>query len=137
MNTLNARPDLITFIYGPINSGKTELLYHLVKRLPNDYRIVYINLRGVYVSKADDFLKILFKVRERKKRVKKVIEVGIESISEIAVPAIPIPRRLFTMFFEDGEIENVFRYLELFFINLSKRYRPVLIIDELQKIWRR
>ena len=65
MNILSTRPDLITFIYGPINSGKTELVNHLIKRLPKDYRVFYINLRGVYVSKAEDFLKVLFDVRGR------------------------------------------------------------------------
>ena len=37
MNILNTEPTLITFIYGPINSGKTELINHLVKQLPENY----------------------------------------------------------------------------------------------------
>ena len=37
MNILNTEPTLITFIYGPINSGKTELINHLVKQLPENF----------------------------------------------------------------------------------------------------
>ena len=36
-NILNAKPTLITFIYGPINSGKTELINKIVPDLPDDY----------------------------------------------------------------------------------------------------
>ena len=42
---LNSRPDLITFVYGPINSGKTELFQHVIKTLPKNFVTFYINLR--------------------------------------------------------------------------------------------
>ena len=50
MNILNTEPTLITFIYGPINSGKTELINHLVKQLPENYVVFNVNLRGKFVS---------------------------------------------------------------------------------------
>ena len=59
---LNYQPNKIIFVYGPINSGKTELFQHLIKSLPNEYKAFYVNLRGVYVSKAEDFLTVLFDV---------------------------------------------------------------------------
>jgi AAA+ ATPase superfamily predicted ATPase len=40
MNILNTRPDLITFVYGHINSGKTELFNHLIEGLSDDYVII-------------------------------------------------------------------------------------------------
>ena len=43
---LEREPSLITFIYGPINSGKTELMSYVVKQLPKDYAIFRINLGG-------------------------------------------------------------------------------------------
>ncbi|MCD6457021.1 MAG: hypothetical protein J7K81_09585 [Methanophagales archaeon] len=44
-NILEREPSLITFIYGPINSGKTELISNVVKQLPaEDYAIFRINL---------------------------------------------------------------------------------------------
>jgi AAA+ ATPase superfamily predicted ATPase len=33
MSVLEREPSLITFIYGPINSGKTELISYLMKQL--------------------------------------------------------------------------------------------------------
>jgi AAA+ ATPase superfamily predicted ATPase len=35
-NILEREPALITFIYGPINSGKTELINYLVKQQPQN-----------------------------------------------------------------------------------------------------
>ncbi len=35
---LRNRPDLITFVYGPINSGKTELIRHVIKILPEKFK---------------------------------------------------------------------------------------------------
>ncbi|WP_231963811.1 ATP-binding protein [Thermococcus chitonophagus] len=33
---------MITFIYGPINSGKTALMNEFIKRLPNDYVVFQV-----------------------------------------------------------------------------------------------
>ena len=33
LNTIKQGPNMITFIYGPINSGKTVLMYHLVNEI--------------------------------------------------------------------------------------------------------
>ena len=33
---LDRRPTLITFIYGQINSGKTELIGHVIDELPEE-----------------------------------------------------------------------------------------------------
>ncbi len=41
---LNSEPSLITFVYGPINSGKTTRVNHPVDHLPEDYKVFYINL---------------------------------------------------------------------------------------------
>ena len=62
MDILDTEPSLITFVYGPINSGKTALINHLVDRLPGDYKVFYINLRGRFISDYDDFVKVLFDV---------------------------------------------------------------------------
>ena len=34
---LRMKPRLVTFIYGPINSGKTEMISHLIEELPDNY----------------------------------------------------------------------------------------------------
>jgi len=46
---LECEPSLITVIYGPINSGKTELINHLLQQLPQDYVVFYVNLRGKFI----------------------------------------------------------------------------------------
>ena len=38
---LDSEPSLITFVYGPINSGKTALVTHLIDQLPEDYKVFY------------------------------------------------------------------------------------------------
>jgi len=135
MNILNTRPDMITFVYGPINSGKTELIGYLVNLLPKTYRVFYINLRGVYVSKAEDFLKVLFDVRGRS--IKDCIKFALDLLpSEVTTPKgrIPIPKQQLKQIFEKKELENVFIYLENFFNEVAKKKRPVFILDELQVI---
>ena len=59
---LSTDPTLITFIYGPINSGKTELITNLIKNLPESQKVFYINLRGRFVSNYDNFIKVLFDI---------------------------------------------------------------------------
>ena len=44
MKILEAEPSLITFIYGPINSGKTTMISHLLEQHPEDYVPFYVNL---------------------------------------------------------------------------------------------
>ena len=61
MSILNTRPDLITFIYGPINSGKTELLQYLIERLPSNLVTFYINLRERMIRDYNDFIEALLK----------------------------------------------------------------------------
>ncbi|HIE31436.1 MAG TPA: ATPase, partial [Methanosarcinales archaeon] len=71
---LDVEPSLITFIYGPINSGKTALIDNLIKQLPEEYVIFYINLRGKFVSNYDDFVRALFKLDREKKEYKEILK---------------------------------------------------------------
>ena len=70
VNILNNRPDLITFIYGPINSGKTELINHLVDRLGDEFVVFYINLRERMIRDFSDFIEALFEIDIRGNRRK-------------------------------------------------------------------
>ena len=134
LNILNSRPDLLTFIYGPVNSGKTELMNYLMKTLSENFRVFYINFRGVYIDKTEDFLRVLFEIDNRPVRgVKEYVKALVKDMPNI-VEGIPIPKVLFKAFFEDRCIENIFRYVEDLFEELSNRFKLVLIIDEIQKI---
>jgi AAA+ ATPase superfamily predicted ATPase len=74
----------------------------------------------------------LFEVEESDK-VRDYLKAAVESLPN-TLAGIPIPKQLFSKFFEEKEMENVFRYLETFFKRLSSNFVPVLIIDELQVI---
>jgi len=132
---LDSEPSLITFVYGPINSGKTTLISHLIDQLPEEYAPFYINLRGRFITGYEDFLNVLFEIDEGG---------GIDNISEYAqsllkdlkiLSGIPIPINLFEQIFEKKDkSKDMFRYIERFFTEISEKRIPLLIIDELQVI---
>ncbi len=135
MKILDAEPSLITFIYGPINSGKTTMISHLIKELPEDYAPFYVNLRGRFITDYEDFLNVLFEIDE---------DGGVDNVTEYvksilkdlgAVSGIPIPISLFEQIFEKKDkSKDMFKYMEQFFVEISKKRTPILIIDELQVV---
>ena len=135
MKILDAEPSLITFIYGPINSGKTTLVSHLIKELPEDYAPFYVNLRGRFITEYEDFLNVLFEIDEGG-GVDNVAEYAKSILKDLgAVSGIPIPMNLFERIFEKKDkSKDMFRYIEQFFVEISKKRTPILIIDELQVI---
>ena len=135
MDILNAEPSLITFVYGPINSGKTALVNHLIEQLPADYAVFYINLRGSFITGYNDFLNVLFEIDEgnRSDNSREYAKAILKDLGTAS--GIPIPINLFEqMFDKKNKSKDVFRYVEGFFVEVSKKRVPVLIIDELQKI---
>ncbi|WP_456366807.1 ATP-binding protein [Thermococcus sp.] len=130
LRLVSAEPNLITFVYGPINSGKTALMTEFVKRLSDEYVVFYINLRGRFVNSYEDFMKVLFSVREgsSKELLAELLKSGL------AYGGIPVPEKLFKKLMEE-ETEDAFLFLEGYFEKLRGRgKRPVLILDELQVI---
>ena len=51
---LSGRPNLVYFVYGPINSGKTALLMKVFEELPKEYKVFYINFRARHVVEFTD-----------------------------------------------------------------------------------
>ena len=135
MDTMRMKPRLITFIYGPINSGKTELISHLIKELPEDYAPFYVNLRGRFTTDYEDSLNVLFEIDEEGE-VGNVTEYAKSALKDLkAVSGIPIPINLFERIFEKKDkSKDMFRYIEQFFGEVSKTRTPILIIEELQVI---
>jgi len=136
MDIINTEPSLITFVYGPINSGKTALINHLVDRLPEDYKVFYINLRGRFISNYDDFIKVLFDVEHeaRYERIKEFLK-PIAAVLPESYNGIPIPKDTFLKLFKEKEIEDAFVYIETVLRAFYESGRvPVLVIDELQVI---
>jgi len=134
---LDSRPTLITFIYGPINSGKTELITHTIEELPDEYVVFYINLRTKFLASYDDFIESLFEMEmESEGALKKGKETLAELVSSVTkVAGIPITKEFLDYVFKDNKPKNAFSYiLKLFEEVRATGKQPVLIIDELQKI---
>jgi AAA+ ATPase superfamily predicted ATPase len=135
MDILDAEPSLITFVYGPINSGKTTLISHLIEELPEEYAPFYVNLRGRFITDYEDFLNVLFEIDEGG-GVTNVAEYARSILKDMGtVSGIPIPINLFEQIFEKKDkSKDMFKYIERFFVEISKTRTPILIIDELQVI---
>jgi len=137
---LSGDPNLLYFVYGPINSGKTALLMKVLEELPEEYRVFYINFRGRDVERIEDFLQVLFKVSRGDSRdnvkefTKDLIREGFKVLGKLK--GIPIPERIFDYLFMDSKkADDVFRYMEEMFEEMVEvGLRPVLIFDELQSI---
>ncbi|MHC1575087.1 MAG: ATP-binding protein [Candidatus Methanogasteraceae archaeon] len=134
---LDSRPTLITFIYGPINSGKTELITHTIEELPEEYVVFYINLRTKFLSSYDDFIESLFEMEmESEGALKKGKETLTELVSSITkVAGIPITKEFLDYVFKDNKPKNAFSYIIKLFLEVrATGKQPILILDELQKI---
>ncbi|MCD6362455.1 MAG: ATP-binding protein [Synergistetes bacterium] len=137
---LSGRPNLVYFVYGPINSGKTTLLMKVFEELPEEYIVFYINFRWREVSNIGELLQVLFEVKygEGKKAVrefiKEVLKTGGRALEKFK--GIPISERLFDILFRSmRKEEDVFRYLEVVFEEIVKeRLKPVFVLDEMQTI---
>ena len=137
---LSGEPNLVYFVYGPINSGKTALLMKVFEELSEEYVVFYFNFRGLNIQDVDDLIKVLFEVEDGKGKeaireiVKEIVRKGVNFIEE--VKGIPIPERLFDYLFgEKKRSEDVFRYLEQLFRELVKNgKRPVFVFDEMQTV---
>ena len=133
---LDSRPTLITFIYGPINSGKTELINNLMKNLPEAQKVFYINLRGRFISNYDEFIKVLFDVEHEARygRIKEFLKPIVNVLPE-SYNGIPIPKDMFLKLFKEKDVEDAFVYIETVLRAFCESGRaPVLVIDELQVI---
>ncbi|KAF5415491.1 MAG: putative ATP-binding protein [Candidatus Methanogaster sp.] len=137
IDVLDAEPSLITFVYGPINSGKTTLITHLIEELSEDYVVFYINLRTKLLASYDDFIESLFEMEmETGGALKKKKETLAELVSSVTkVAGIPITKEFIDYVFKDNKPKNAFSYiLKLFEEVIHSGKQPVLVLDELQKI---
>jgi len=135
---LSGEPNLVYFVYGPINSGKTALLMKVAEELPKDYVVFYINFRWRDVERVEDLVRVLFEVEygkgreEFKEVVKDVLKTGAKGVGKIK--GIPIPEKIFDYLFGGAKkVEDIFKYLEkVFELVVEEKYKPVLILDEMQ-----
>jgi len=137
---LSGRPNLVYFVYGPINSGKTALLMKVFEELPKEYKVFYINFRARHVVEFTDLLKVLFEVRygEKRKKIPSIVKEFLKAGAKVVekFKGVPVPEKVFDYLFVDSRrVEDVFRYLENVFEEIVRRgYRPVFVLDEMQVI---
>ena len=135
---LSGEPNLVYFVYGPINSGKTALLIKVFEELPENYRFFYINFRARDVEDIKDLLKVLFSVKKGPGKLseflKEILKGGAKSVEKIS--GIPIPERIFDLLFNRvDKVEDVFAFLENYFEEIVKKdIVPVFVLDEMQTI---
>ncbi|EHP88525.1 ATP-binding protein [Methanotorris formicicus] len=151
LSIIESEPNLIYFIYGSINSGKTALISEIINnRLnKNKYVVFYINLRGIFISGYNDFIEVLFEEYEESfiDRIKRLLlslikdspdvvkSFLITKISGGVLDSIPIPKNTLREILKNKEVKNVFRYITNVLMEIKKDGKqPILIIDELQKI---
>ena len=134
---LSGDPNLIYFVYGPINSGKTALLMKVFEDLPDNYCVFYINFRWRYVADIDDLLQVLFEIRQGdfKEILKDLLKESVRTFREFK--GIPIPEKMFELIFGKAKVGNIFGYLEEVFEKIKEAGKvPVFVLDEMQSIKR-
>jgi AAA+ ATPase superfamily predicted ATPase len=135
LSIIEGEPNLIYFIYGSINSGKTALINEIINnRLNRDkYVVFYINLRGIFISKYDDFIEVLFEVYDDDKKPIEIIKSLIKDVPSLC--GIPTPKNTLEEILKKKTTKNVFKYITKVLMDIKKEEKqPILIIDELQKI---
>ena len=133
VNWFSEVPQRILFVYGPKSSGKTTIIEYVIeKRLLKEnkrrkrkkYWIKYLNLREALITSYGSFLDTFF-VRVQEEESKKEGRIGINLIgfkAEILERIKKKQANLFKVFIR--EIKEIAEGGE----------RPILIIDEIQKL---
>jgi len=150
LSILEGEPNIIYFIYGSINSGKTALINEIINnRLDKDrYVVFYFDLREIFISKYDDFeaklratkiegfrliIEVLFGEYEDDKKPIEVIKSLLKDFPTLF--GIPAPKNTLEEILKKKTTKNVFRYITNVLMEIKKEGKqPVIIIDELQKI---
>ena len=138
MRILNAPPNLITFVYGPINSGKSSLMDEVVRRLTSDYVVFFVDLRTQVVSDVEEFYDVLFSydagLRGSITRFSDVISQLISSAIKM-YSGFPLPEDLIERVLRKNRPKNAFNYIFTILKELKSRgKRAVIIMDEIQTI---
>ena len=138
IHILEGEPNFIYFIYGPINSGKTTLIKHIIdNKLNNNYKVFYINFRTYLISEKKDFIEALFNTKkdgllETIKDKSEVLNLLTKTTKTLT--GVPIPEIEFNKLFEQ-KINDAFQYLNSVLIETKNNGKtPIFILDELQMI---
>ena len=128
-------PQRILFVYGPKSSGKTTVIEYVVEKklltekewwIKGKYWIKYLNLRGKLITSYRSFLEALIvpeEVYEETIETNVNLTLGLISLESRKIEQIKERKRnLFDVLTEEIEKES------------RKKKKPILIIDEIQKL---
>ena len=125
-NYVQLEPNSILFVYGPKSSGKSTVMMRVIKELENSNIVFfYYNLRKYATPTKDEFLSIFFEKGDKKYLLNKleinfkIFKFGIEE----------------NFGFNNIKLNDVFAKInESINTVIKDGKRPVLVIDELQKL---
>jgi len=155
LSVIESEPQLIHFIYGPINSGKTALIKEVIKKIDLDkYIPFYIDFRMKNIVDIDDFAEVLLEVRDDievknlEESIERALEIILSNIKLLKGASIffgmpiniPISEKVFQKFL-DGigkkkkKVGNIYSYIEKLLLRIRSLGKvPILILDELQML---
>ncbi|AIJ05152.1 ATPase [Methanocaldococcus bathoardescens] len=120
-------PNSILFVYGPKSSGKTTVMLRVIEELSknNNFVFFYYDLREYATPTKEEFLEIFFEKGDKKYLLNKleidlkIFKFGIEENFD----------------FKNLSLNDVFNKIKESIKEVIKdRKKPILIIDELQKL---
>ncbi len=155
LSVIESEPQLIYFIYGPINSGKTALIKEVIRKLDLDkYIPFYIDFRMKNIVDIDDFAEVLLEVRDDievktlEESIERALEIILSNIKLLkgasvffGMPInIPISEKVFQKFLDgiskkEKKVGNIYTYIEKLLLRIRSLGKvPILVLDELQML---
>jgi len=155
LSVMESEPQLIYFIYGPINSGKTALIKEVIKKIDLDkYIPFYIDFRMKNIVDIDDFAEVLLEVRDDievktlEESIERALEIILSNIKLLKGASIffgmpiniPISEKVFQKFLDgigkkEKKVGNIYSYIEKLLLRIRSLGKvPILILDELQML---
>ena len=127
---LKSEPNAILFVYGPKSSGKSTLLMKVLDELKGELYTYYYDLRLVPVSGYKEVLRIFFRERGWRERLKKAIpEIASATLKYFEIDG-KVLEDMFEMKLNPFEVmENAIRGRKS-----RNKKKPVIVFDELQKL---
>jgi len=81
--------------------------------------VFYINLREHFISRYDDFIKVLFDIREESK-LKTFLSAFLKDIPN-NLYGIPIPKNILNEYLKGEDTKDIFTYISNFLEEINKK----------------
>ncbi len=133
---IKSEPNAILFVYGPKSSGKSTLLYQVVKKLSKrkwfaqKYDVYWYDLRGKMISSYKDVVDIFFRTEDTEagrfiSSVEREVNIGLPVFARFKVKTA-----LKNEFY--SKLADPFEYMEA--VLRKSRKKHIVVFDELQKL---